>query len=121
MARVGAITRRARSTGQRRRTPASHYVTRAFTLDVLQRHLVVGGRSVRLTGRECHVLAILADRAGVAITRQELLHLAWEHNPRAEARAVDSIVTRLRRKLVKELATPRVIVTLRGMGYKLAL
>lgn len=75
-----------------------------------------------LSEREAALLAYLAAHRGRAISRDELLLRVWGIDPRGMAtRTVDMAVARLRTQLRDDPDDPRVIVTVRGKGYKLAL
>jgi DNA-binding response OmpR family regulator len=79
------------------------------------------GERVELSARECELLQHLAANAGRVVSRDELLGRIWRVQPgRAESRTVDMHIARLREKLRDNAAKPRVILTVRGSGYKLA-
>jgi two-component system phosphate regulon response regulator OmpR len=73
------------------------------------------GRLVRLTESETQLLAILAGRAGAAISRHELAVLTAA----GVERSVDVQVTRLRRKIERDPREPVHLQTVRGVGYRL--
>ncbi|MFO0840591.1 MAG: response regulator transcription factor [Phycisphaerae bacterium] len=77
------------------------------------------GTNEELSQIERDLLSYLAANAGRAISRDELLERVWHVSPRGlETRTVDMHVARLREKLRDDSAAPRVIVTVRGAGYK---
>src|SRR3954463_1713714 len=79
-----------------------------------------GGR-VELSEKEVELLRYLAQNAGRAISRDEILSRVWRTAPRGgETRTIDMHVARLREKLRDDPHEPRVIVTVRGKGYALA-
>jgi len=88
----------------------------AFDLD--RRELKRGQEEIRLTTAEAELLAALAQRAGEAVSREEL-----SQQPSAEGsgRAVDVQITRLRRKIEPDPRFPRYLHTVRGRGYMLRL
>jgi DNA-binding response OmpR family regulator len=53
------------------------------------------------------------------LTREALLEKVWGYDYFADARIVDVHIGRLRRKIERDAAEPRHIVTVRGLGYKL--
>lgn len=73
------------------------------------------------TRREMDVLQYLFAHAERAVSREELLHKVWGYaNALAlETRTVDIHVAKLRRKLEADPAAPRVLLTVRGAGYRL--
>jgi DNA-binding response OmpR family regulator len=79
-----------------------------------------GGRA-ELSERESELLRYLANNAGRAISRDELLSHVWRVNPRGIAtRTIDMHVARLREKLRDDGEQPRLILTVRGKGYMFA-
>lgn len=91
-----------------------------LTLRLGSREVCVDGARVELTAMEYDLLVYLARRAGMAVTRQELLHQVWGYGTRDDpSRTVDSHVKTLRLKLGDTAAEPRFIQTVRGIGYRL--
>ena len=70
---------------------------------------------VPLATREFDLLRYLAENAGLALTRQQLLDGVWGHGWYGDERTVDVHVRQLRRKLGDDLP----LATLRGTGYRL--
>jgi DNA-binding response OmpR family regulator len=80
------------------------------------------GTRSELSDRERELLEYLACNAGRAISRDEILSRIWHVDPHGiETRTIDMHIARLREKLRDDAARPRVIVTVRGKGYKLAM
>ena len=75
--------------------------------------------SVQLTAREVGVLRWLLAHRERAVTRAELLQHVWGLSPQMETRTVDVAIAALRKKVERETATPRVILSVRGTGYRL--
>lgn len=73
---------------------------------------------VELTRTEFRLLCELADHAGMVLSRQQLLKRVWEYDF-GDERLVDVHVGRLRQKIEDEPSTPRRLLTVRGLGYKL--
>jgi DNA-binding response OmpR family regulator len=88
-------------------------------LDLLRHEVSVAGRPVRLTPTEYRLLVKLAE-ADRAFTRRELLAAAWDTLFIPDARSCDVHVANLRRKLEDDPARPRRVLTVRGVGYRLA-
>jgi DNA-binding response OmpR family regulator len=77
------------------------------------------GTATSLSPLEADLLRYLAGNAHRATSREELLQWIWKVNPRhVQTRSVDMAVARLRRKLRDD--PPRLLLTVRGKGYKLA-
>jgi DNA-binding response OmpR family regulator len=119
LARVRAIFRRAyamdESAARTRRVDAHGLV-----LDPAQRHANVRGAAVELTGQEFDLLYALASRPGVVFSRAGLVSRAWPDDRQVTGRTVDTMVSRLRRKLERDAANPELILTAWGVGYKFA-
>ncbi len=76
------------------------------------------GEELRLTKTEFHLLCELADHQGVVLSREQLLESVWGYGYFGDARLVDAHVHRLRTK-IESPGEPNLIVTVRGLGYKL--
>ncbi|MEV4483729.1 response regulator transcription factor [Micromonospora coxensis] len=77
------------------------------------------GRELSLTATEFRLLLELARRPGQVFTRDLLLDRVWNHSHLGDSRLVDVAVQRLRAKVEDDPAAPRLIRTVRGVGYKL--
>jgi DNA-binding response OmpR family regulator len=77
------------------------------------------GALVRLTLLEAMLLKLLVERRGQVVTKAEILEKVWNLNPETETRAVDNFVMRLRRHLEEDARNPRLLETVRGVGYRL--
>jgi two-component system phosphate regulon response regulator OmpR len=85
-----------------------------MVFDMAREELRHGDQPVKLTSVETALLAALAQRAGVALSREELIDLT---GAAGGDRAVDVQVTRLRRKIERDPRDPRYLQTVRGRGY----
>jgi two-component system torCAD operon response regulator TorR len=91
-----------------------------WLIDLVRRELAsIGGVPVRLTRAEFDLLAALVDADGRPLSREYLIEVISNRDTEVDARSVDALVARLRRKLVGGGEQP-VIVTVTGIGYKLA-
>lgn len=80
------------------------------------------GSPVDLTRKEFAVMRMLAAKPGVAVTRDELLEQIWGYDARQSTRTVDNHIAALRSKLeAEDAAGPRFLLTIHGVGYKLAI
>jgi DNA-binding response OmpR family regulator len=75
--------------------------------------------TARLTLLEAMLLKLLVERRGQVVTKAEILEKVWNLNPDTETRAVDNFVMRLRRHLEEDAKSPRLLQTVRGIGYRL--
>ena len=110
LARLRAVSRR--TTGDE--------ILRVADLEVntTSRQVRRGGRSIELTTREYELLEYLAHNARRVLTRDLILERVWGHAPDVETNVVDVYVGYLRRKL-DEPGGPRLIHTVRGVGFSL--
>ena len=77
------------------------------------------GQAVSLTPTEYKLFVELADHAGMVLSRQVLLERVWGYGWAGDTRLVDVHIQRLRAKVEDDPANPSVILTVRGVGYKL--
>jgi two-component system response regulator PrrA len=89
-----------------------------LTIDTARRLVFADGERVDLTKREFDLLAVLAENAGVVLSRQRLLELVWGYDFDVDTNVADVFISYLRRKLERD-GLPRVIQTVRGIGYVL--
>jgi DNA-binding response OmpR family regulator len=77
------------------------------------------GTEVSLTKTEFRLLCEFADHAGAVLSRDQLLERVWGYEYLGDSRLVDAHVRRLRVKIEDHPDDPRLIVTVRGIGYRL--
>jgi DNA-binding response OmpR family regulator len=77
------------------------------------------GQDLHLTLTEFRLLSELASPPGRVLSRQVLLESVWQHGFFGDERIVDVHIRRLRTKVERDPATPRLVVTVRGLGYRL--
>jgi len=80
-----------------------------------------GEEQLPLTLTEFRLLCELAAAPGRVFSRQALLERVWQHGFFGDERLVDVHVRRLRTKVERDPSAPRVVVTVRGLGYRLDL
>jgi DNA-binding response OmpR family regulator len=125
LARVRAVLRRARPVVAAQDTPAVGDERQArfdaFVLTPSRRALsTVAGGHVDLTGAEYNLVAAFVDRAHRILTRDALADATRKDDWDAFDRSIDTLVSRLRRKLSQHSANANLIQTVRGEGYVLA-
>ncbi len=91
---------------------------RTLDLDALELH--VGDETYHLTQMECDLLAYLIRNAGRAVSRKAILEDVWALHEDTDTRAIDNFIVRLRRYVEDDAARPELLLTVRGVGYKLA-
>ena len=114
VARVRAAIRRAgREAGEPEQLRLGPVV-----IDLAGRTVARDGREIALTRTEFDLLAELARNAGRVLTRDVLLDRIWGYDYLGDSRLVDVAIQRLRAKVETDPATPELIQTVRGAGYK---
>ena len=78
-----------------------------------------GGKEVSLTKTEFNLLCEFADHPNIVLSRDQLLERVWGYDYLGDSRLVDAHVRRLRVKIEDQPDDPRLIVTVRGIGYRL--
>lgn len=81
--------------------------------------LTRAGEEVHLTNTEFRLLSVLVDHVGLVLSRSSLLEHVWDRGFFGDERIVDVHVRRLRKKLETDPSSPKVLVTVRGLGYRL--
>jgi len=115
VARVGAQVRRARM--DRGDGEVFHADGVAFDLGRLLARR--GDLEIPLTPREGEILRYLRGRKGNVVTREEFLLKVWLYKSAAvETRTVDNTLAALRKKVERDPASPEIVLTVRGAGYR---
>jgi DNA-binding response OmpR family regulator len=78
-----------------------------------------GEQELHLTLTEFRLLCELAEHSGRILGRRTLLERVWEHDFFGDERLVDVHIRRLRTKIERDPGHPRIVVTVRGLGYRL--
>jgi len=115
LARLRAVLRRAQPAAV-----VAEIVIGRVAIDVGARQVRVGAQPAELTGLEFDILLALARRPGRVVPRDTLLAEAGRDDITVNDRTVDVHVSHLRRKLGDDSKSPRLIKTVRGVGYVLA-
>jgi DNA-binding response OmpR family regulator len=88
------------------------------TLDFRAMEVRALGTSHRLTQMECDLLRYLVKNAGHAVSRGTILEDVWGLHESTDTRAIDNFIVRLRRYIEDRPASPKILLTVRGVGYK---
>jgi two-component system KDP operon response regulator KdpE len=94
-------------------------VTGHFTVDLAAGRVTAGGRDVRLTPTEWHLLEVLARNPGRVVEHGRLLTEVWGPAYREQTNYLRVHMAALRRKLEPDAANPRHLLTDAGRGYRL--
>jgi DNA-binding response OmpR family regulator len=116
LARIETVLRRTTKTGDTRRGVIESGPLR---IDTGGRRVFLSGEEVRLTRTEFDLLAELAAHRGEALPHEALLEKVWGPEYRSENHYLKVYIGRLRDKLEDDAAQPRLIVNVRGVGYRL--
>jgi DNA-binding response OmpR family regulator len=131
LARIHAVSRRARTEPRPEQqpepppgTPAAtappaaaerNRASRALVVDQAARRVTVEGTEVVLTRKEFDLLALLAQRPGVVFRREQIMSEVWRTSWAGSGRTLEVHVASLRAKL----GNPRIVETVRGVGYRI--
>lgn len=125
LARLRAVLRRTNKAGASKPVAPDKIVVGTIEIDEAGRTVRRAGEDVPLTSYEFRILVALAKRAGDTVTREDLAaevreptKTKVEYDPSVD-RSLDVHVSRLRQKLEDDPKDPRVIKTVRGVGYVL--
>ena len=120
MARVNALLRRRNRTAQVSPDGTGLIERRGVLVDVDKRIAIAKGQVVDLTKQEFELLHLLLSRPGIVFSRKALLSKVWGGVTYVTVRTVDTVISRLRRKLELDPHDPELILTVWGVGYKCA-
>ncbi len=113
VARVKAVLRRTDP-------PTDRLAAGGVEIDIAAHRCYVQGSERELTLTEFGLLQTLMERPGQVLTREMLLEKVWGYDYYGDARTVDVHVRHLREKVEAEPSRPRLIETVRGVGYRFA-
>jgi DNA-binding response OmpR family regulator len=119
LARVRAVLRRYGAMEAARPAAQAHerYGFDTMVLDVTQREFSRDGVPQELTTAEFNLLAIFVKRPHRVLTRDNIMDLLKGHEWSPIDRSIDALIGRLRKKLEHDAEQPRLIKTVRGIGY----
>ena len=112
LARVRTLLRRGKG------VEAEHLRAADMELDLLRRRVTRGGRRIDLTAKEFALLELLLRRQGEVLPRSLIASQVWDMNFDSDTNVIDVAVRRLRAK-IDDGFEPKLIRTVRGMGYVL--
>jgi len=92
----------------------------ALKIDPARREIERDGKGVAVTTLEFDLLYFLASRPGRVFSREALMEQVWGSDRVVDDRSIDSLVSRLRKKLEADPASPRYLQTVWGAGYRFA-
>ncbi|MFZ4063594.1 MAG: MtrAB system response regulator MtrA [Candidatus Nanopelagicaceae bacterium] len=87
-------------------------------IDQIEHSIIRDGQIIALTRLEFDLLVALAKEPGRVFTREALLSEVWGYRPATDTRLVNVHIQRLRSKIEIDPENPKIILTVRGVGYK---
>ena len=90
----------------------------SLCLDTVKRRVRMGARVMALTPKECRLLGLLMSHPGQLVERSQIMREAWDTDYLGDTRTLEVHVSWLRAKLEDDPRHPRLIVTVRGQGYR---
>ncbi|SDP64596.1 two-component system, OmpR family, response regulator RegX3 [Klenkia soli] len=115
LARIRAVLRRGTETDL---PPDATLAAGPVRMDVERHTVAVDGEPISLPLKEFDLLELLLRNAGRVLTRGQLIDRVWGSDYVGDTKTLDVHVKRLRAKLEPDPATPKWLVTVRGLGYK---
>lgn len=119
LARIRAISRRARSTLERR--PSSVITVGPICVDSLHNEATVREKVVRLTPTESKLLHLLAANVNEVCTANHIVTHVWGYNGEGDVCLIKAHIRHLRQKIEQDPGNPHYILTVPGVGYTLSL
>lgn len=118
LARLKAVLRRSEARAKASDTNGIQYGPFALYADKYV--ALLGGEDLQLTPKLFEMLLLFVKHPGRVFSRDELLEKVWGIDYAGETRTVDVHVTWLRKKVERDPAHPEYLLTVRGVGYKMA-
>jgi DNA-binding response OmpR family regulator len=115
------LAARIRALLRRWAAPVTTEVVRLNGLEIHRKAQIVrcNDQELSLSKTEFRLLCALAERPGWVLSRTQLLREVWDYDFFGDSRLVDMTIRRLRAKIEDDPSTPKRLVTVRGLGYKL--
>lgn len=94
------------------------YEINGKTIDFPNLQITGGKKNVQLTLMEAKLLRYLVENSETPVSRKTILEEVWDLHEDTDTRAIDNFIVRLRRYLEDEPNSPKLLQTVRGIGYK---
>ena len=119
IARLNGLLRRQQWTKQRAvPEPGGTFEINGKTIDFDNLELISGDTVTRLTLMEMKLLRFLIENEGQTVSRKTILEDVWNLQEDTDTRAIDNFIVRLRKYLEDEPNNPKIVRTVRGVGYR---
>ncbi len=122
VARMRALLRRA-TVSDSDATPSDEnrpILAGQLRIDPIKRRIDKAGTQLELTALEFDLLVYLARHPGRPFTREQLVERIWQYSASGYENTVTTLINRLRNKIEQDSASPRYVLTVRGVGYRFA-
>ena len=113
-ARIKAALRRS----QAQESAVQVFENGRIRVDVGGQTLVVDGEAKEVSTREFRLLRYLIENRGRVLSRDQILNKVWGYDYDGTARTIDNFINKLRSKIEPDATRPKLILTVRGVGYK---
>jgi DNA-binding response OmpR family regulator len=120
LARIHALLRRTAAAPASEADAQAPFQIGAATIDPKTFQLKRGKAVEELTAKELKLLQLFAAHPGEVFSRDRLLNEVWGYNYYGTTRTLDQVIVQLRKKLGDSGDEPRYLLTVHGVGYKLA-
>ena len=125
LARIRALLRRTcdwaeETDGQAVAAPATELEIGNASVDCRNYEITVDGEATSLTPKELELIRFLVEHRGVVLSRDEILEKVWGVKYFGTTRTLDQCVAQIRKKIGDHGRTPEHLLTVHGVGYKLA-
>lgn len=120
MARLNGLLRRREWSKKEKKAPTETeiYEINNRLIDFSNLELRSETETIHLTLMEAKLLRYLIANAGAAVSRKTILEEVWDLNEETDTRAIDNFIVRLRRYLEDAPESPKILQTVRGVGYR---
>jgi len=119
LARMHALLRRAAKVPSDNWVSGEPFNIGQALIDPKTFRLQRGKTTEELTARELKLLQFFVEHSGEVLSRDRLLNEVWGYNYYGTTRTLDQVIVQLRKKLADNFGSPKHLVTVHGIGYKL--
>lgn len=121
VARINALLRRTQAAAAKEEAGDSTFQIGSATIDPKKFEIRRGRAIEELTARELKLLRLFHAHPGEVFSRDKLLNEVWGYNYYGTTRTLDQVIVQLRKKLGDSGDSPKHLITVHGVGYKLVL
>jgi DNA-binding response OmpR family regulator len=120
LARLHGLLRRREWLKKEKKPENGAFRINGKTIDFENLEIKTKNETVQMTLMEAKLLRYLIENAGTAVSRRAILEEVWDLSEDTDTRAIDNFIVRLRRYLEEEPNNPKILQTVRGVGYRFA-